>query len=86
MADFAFWDVPFHTIYEAVQLIGIFLSEDFFEEVDYFEPFVNKLLFVKGNAAAEMMSSKLDDWGELVASVAEEQFFERLYFVVLIHL
>lgn len=86
MADFAFWDVPFHAIYEAVELIGIFLPEDFFEEIDDFEPFVDKLFFVERNAAAEMMSSELDDGRELVASVAEEQFFERLYFVVLIHL
>ncbi len=86
MADFAFWNVPLHAINEAVELIGIFLSKYFFQQVDDFEPFVDELFFVERDAAAEVMCSEFDDGRELIASIAKEQFFKWLYFVVWIYL
>jgi len=72
VADFAFWNVPLHAIDETVDLIGIFLSEDFFQQVDNFEPFLDELFFIERDVTAEVMCAEFDYGRELIASIAKE--------------
>lgn len=76
--------VPLHAIHQPIEGVAAVLSEYFFEQVDDFVPLADELVLVEGDAAAEIVRPELDDGGELVAPAAEEQFLQRLEFVVFI--